>query len=84
MLRNLEMHTGDRKKIILQSLRNLLVDESGQGTVEYMLILMASIVGATQISKALLSVIQTGLLTLGGTLEKDLRTGRVGLNAWSN
>lgn len=71
---------GAFQKLIL----NLMEDERGQGTVEYILILSASVIGAAQLGKAILSALDNGILKLGGDLEKDLKTGRAPLNVWEN
>jgi hypothetical protein len=59
-------------------------DEGGQSTVEYILILSASVVGAAQLGRAILRALDNGILKLGGDLEKDLKTGRAPLNVWEN
>ena len=62
----------------------LLRDEGGQGVLEYILILTATVVGAGLMSQKILSVVDSGILSLGGQLEKDLKTGRVPLDIWKN
>lgn len=62
----------------------LFRDESGQGTVEYIVILSASVFGASQLARKLLGALDTGILRLGGQLEQDLKTGRLPLNVWKN
>jgi hypothetical protein len=62
----------------------LLADEAGQGTVEYILILSVCIVAATQLARAILSVMDNGIARLGAVLEKDLKTGRQSLATWEN
>ncbi len=62
----------------------LLDDESGQGTVEYILILSVSVVGAGAVSRSIMEALDKGLLRFGAQLEKDLKTGRAPLNIWEN
>ena len=65
-------------------LTELLLDEKGQGTVEYILILSVSVLGSAQIGKTILGLLDKGILRLGGQLEQDLKTGRAPLNVWEN
>ncbi len=62
----------------------LLCDERGQGTLEYILILSVTVVGAGKISHEIVKALDKGILSLGGQLEKDLKTGRLPLSVWSN
>lgn len=62
----------------------LLADEEGQALMEYILLISFAIVGATQIARGILKVLDQGVLRLGGQLEKDLKTGRSPLSAWRN
>lgn len=59
-------------------------DETGQGTVEYILLLSFAVVGAMMFVRATLRVLDRGIGFLGGHLEKDLKTGKVSVSAWSN
>jgi hypothetical protein len=59
-------------------------DERGQSTVEYILLLAASAVGCILLAKTVLGTLDKGALTLGGQLEKDLKTGRSPLSVWAN
>jgi Flp pilus assembly pilin Flp len=61
-----------------------VADEQGQAVLEYMLILMATVVGAGLMSRKILETIDKGILKLGGQLEKDLKTGRLPLEIWRN
>jgi Flp pilus assembly pilin Flp len=63
---------------------DFMSDETGQGTVEYVLILSVSVVGATQLVRQILKVLDQGILRLGGQMEKDLKSGRAPLNVWEN
>ena len=69
---------------IYQCAQRFYENEDGQGTVEYLLILSASAVGTVSLTRALLNVLDTGILTLGGQLEQDLKTGRAPLSVWDN
>lgn len=73
-----------RERSITESLARLASDEEGQGTVEYMLILSVVIAGAGLLSRKLIQVLDTGVLKLGGQLEKDLKTGRAPVDIWKN
>ncbi len=63
---------------------NLFQDESGQGMVEYLLILSACVVGASALAKKIIQSLDQAVLRLGGELEKDLKTGRAPLSVWEN
>ena len=59
-------------------------EESGQATVEYILILSAIVVGCVKFTQVILAILDKGILTLGSQLEKDLKTGRAWLGIWKN
>lgn len=61
---------------------NFFKDENGQGTVEYILLLSAIVVVSTQVARQLLKAFDSGVLFLGGALEKDLRTGKTSIEIW--
>jgi hypothetical protein len=61
-----------------------LEDESGQGTLEYILILAATITGSIILCKQILMALDKGILKFGAQLEKDLKTGRASLGTWKN
>ena len=63
---------------------SLLKDESGQGTVEYILILSVSVIAASRVAKQILSALDHVVLLIGAQLERDLKTGRLGPSAWQN
>jgi len=65
-------------------LSNLYLDENGQGTVEYILIISVIVVGAAQIRKQVLKALDKGLLRIGSQIEKDIKTGRAPLSVWEN
>ncbi len=62
----------------------LLRDERGQGTVEYVLILSATVVGAAALARQIINALDNGILKMGATLERDLKTGRAPLDIWEN
>jgi Flp pilus assembly pilin Flp len=64
--------------------RDFARDEEGQAITEYILILTMTVAGAVTLAKGLLAAINRANLTLGGQLEKDLKTGRADLGLWSN
>ncbi len=63
---------------------SLFQDESGQGLLEYILILSACVIGATQLVKQIIRSLDKGILRLGGALERDLKVGRAPLSVWEN
>ena len=65
-------------------IKRLLNDESGQGTTEYLILLSAVILFTTTLVRQVLNIMDQGVLTLGGTLEQDLKSGRTPLRAWKN
>ena len=65
-------------------LKRFFRDDAGQATLEYILILSASVVGAAAISRSIISAVDRGILHLGAELEKDLRTGRLPVDVWKN
>ena len=68
----------------LRFLNRLFREDSGQATVEYILILSVTVVGAIAFGRAVIRALDSGVLTLGGQLEKDLKTGRAPLSVYSN
>jgi hypothetical protein len=71
-------------RLALTFFETLYEDESGQGTLEYILILSVTVLGASALAKAILSTLDTGILTFGGQLEKDLHTGKAPASDWTN
>lgn len=63
---------------------SLYEDESGQGTLEYILILSVTVLGTSALAKAILSTLDNGIVTFGGALEKDLHTGKAPDGDWTN
>lgn len=58
--------------------------QAGQATTEYVLILGAATFAAIGLTRAIIGVLDRGVLKLGGQLEKDLKSGREPLHAWKN
>ena len=67
-----------------QNHNELLSSESGQATFEYIIVLMVALLFAVNASKMIVAAFDAGALTLGGRLEKSLKTGRAPLSAWRN
>ena len=63
--------------------KRLISDESGQATVEYILLLSATVIGSAALSRAILRGLENGILRFGNQLQKDLKTGRADLGIWS-
>ncbi len=59
-------------------------EDSGQATVEYILLLSFCVVLAVALTRGILGALDRGVLRLGGQLEKDLKSGRAPLGVWSN
>lgn len=59
-------------------------DEDGQAVIEYVLVLSATLVAAGLLARGILSALDSGVLKLGGQLEKDLKTGRAPLSVYQN
>ncbi len=72
------------KRDFCRFLKRLFNEDSGQATVEYILILSVTVVGAIAFGRAVIRALDSGVLTIGGQLEKDLKTGRAPLNVYSN
>lgn len=64
--------------------REFISDESGQGVLEYVLLLSGTVIGAGLLARGILSSLDSGILKLGGQLEKDLKTGRAPLTVYQN
>ncbi|RYZ73313.1 MAG: hypothetical protein EOP09_02090 [Proteobacteria bacterium] len=62
----------------------ILANQSGQGTLEYILLLIIVIAGAATFTGRLVSKVDDQLLTVGGQLERQLKTGRANVNTWRN
>lgn len=68
--------------------KNFLVrffrDEDGQAVIEYILVLSATLVASGLLARGILNALDSGVLKLGGQLEKDLKTGRAPLSVYQN
>jgi|GEM_PF-1607475 len=64
--------------------RRFLQDESGQGTLEYVLILTFTVVAASALFRKLTELMDDGFKVFAAQLEKDLKSGRKPLNVWKN
>jgi len=64
--------------------RRFLSDESGQTTVEYILLLTLTISVSGLILKKITGLLDDGIVKLGAQLELDLKTGRMPSDAWKN
>ncbi|MBY0470123.1 hypothetical protein K2X30_03070 [bacterium] len=67
---------------IIQNLSDFSKQEDGQAITEYILLLSATIISAVAMARAIKNGLDEGVLSLGGQLEKDLRTGKAPLNVW--
>ena len=71
-----------------EPVKNFLVrflrDEDGQAVIEYVLVLSATLVAAGMLARGILNALDSGVLKLGGQLEKDLKTGRAPLSVYQN
>lgn len=63
---------------------SLVKNKKGQATVEYILVLAFVLFFAGKASKSIIGMLDTGILKVGGRLEKQLKTGRAQLNTWKN
>lgn len=59
-------------------------DESGQSTVEYLLILSACVLGVGGMVRQIRGIFDTATLRIGAVLEQDLKSGRAPLGVWNN
>lgn len=59
--------------------------ESGQGILEYILILTFALTTTVVVARLMGSGMDRGILVFGGQLEKDLKTGRTPVaSGWKN
>jgi Flp pilus assembly pilin Flp len=72
------------RRVRKQFRRFLREEDSGQATVEYILLLAFCALTAVAMSKGILGALDRGVLRLGGQLERDLKSGRAPLGIWSN
>ncbi len=62
----------------------VLSNQSGQGTLEYMLLLIILVVAGASFTATILRSVDDQILAVGGRLEKQLKTGRANVNSWRN
>ncbi len=62
----------------------LITDDSGQATVEYILILAGVVVATTLMFKGITGALDSGANNLGTQLENNLHTGRLPASIWTN
>lgn len=77
----LRAHLRERGKNFLV---RFLREEDGQATIEYILVLSATLVASGMLARGILNALDSGVLKLGGQLEKDLKTGRAPLSVYQN
>ncbi len=71
-------------KTLIRGIQALIHSESGQATAEYILLLATVSLISTTIIKEILRSIDLGILGLGASLERYLKTGRAPASVWSN
>ena len=59
-------------------------DESGQGILEYILILSFALATSLILMRGMKTALDSGVLLFGAELERDLKTGRTPVSAWKN
>ena len=62
----------------------LLGDNSGQATVEYILLLSFSVGISILMARGFIATLDKGMLRIGAQLEQDLKSGRAPLSVWKN
>jgi hypothetical protein len=68
-----------------QRTRSSTGSESGQGVLEYILILTFALTTSVVMARLMGSGMDRGILVFGGQLEKDLKTGRTPVaSGWKN
>ena len=65
-------------------LKKTLQSESGQGVIEYILVLIVAIILTGLLARVSKQAWDQGVLGLGGNLERSLKTGRAPASAWKN
>ena len=64
--------------------KSFLADDSGQATVEYVLLVSLSVGIAALFLRTIGAALDRGTLRFGGILEKRLKSGRAPLYVWEN
>lgn len=58
--------------------------QTGQATLEYIFVLSFAVVTAVFMARFLMDRLDNKVLQLGGTIEKQLKTGRAPVSIWKN
>lgn len=74
----------NKKSRFLGKKCRVLSNQSGQGTLEYMLLLVILVVAGASFTATILRSVDDQVLAVGGRLEKQLKTGRANTNTWRN
>lgn len=61
-----------------------LRDQSGQASLEYVLILALALTASALLAKGLSQALDASVLRFGAQLEKDLKTGRAQASVYNN
>jgi Flp pilus assembly pilin Flp len=72
------------RKSFLPIFERLVADETGQATVEYILILSVSVVAVSALVRKFFETFDKAVQVIGANLEKDLKTGRAPYSVWAN
>ena len=62
--------------------RDLIVDEEGQSTVEYMLLISVIVIAMVGAAYVFIPTFQKGVADLAGDVRKILSTGKIGKAGW--
>jgi Flp pilus assembly pilin Flp len=68
----------------LAPLKKLMQEDSGQATVEYILLLAGVVAATTLMFKGIAGALDNGANSLGTQLENNLHTGRLPASIWAN
>ncbi len=69
----------------LKCIRSSRSHESGQGILEYILILSFALTTSVVLARLIGGAMDRGILVFGGQLEKDLKTGKTPVQSgWKN
>jgi hypothetical protein len=69
---------------IRSAINRFMCDESGQGTLEYVLLLTFCIISGSAMFRKLIEIMDSGFQVFGAQLERDLKSGRSPLSVWKN
>ena len=65
-------------------LKRALRSRSGQSILEYILMVVLVLGVAGGVFKLIKNGVDQGVLSIGGNLEKSLKTGRISVSIWKN